>query len=167
MSDYCVCGADLPTRLGDMVREAYELRDSIRISGGDQSLGELHQSLVNARGSIDRIERIVADLTRLRGRAQAAYAVNEESLDDRIDSVISKPARTQVGDDYRVGREREAEWHLRTVDEQIAARKSKRVLRDVETALDVCRTLHRGAESARQDLNALIRAVSVETRLET
>jgi hypothetical protein len=167
MSDYCVCGKDLPERLGDMVREAYELRDSIRVSGGDQSLGELHQSLVNARGSIDRIERIVADLTRLRGRAQAAYATTDEALDDRIDAVISKPSRTQIGDDYRTGREREAEWRLRTVDEQISARQSKRKLRDVETALDVCRTLHRGAESARQDLNTLIRAVSVETRLES
>lgn len=167
VSSDCICGGGLPEKLGALVGEAYTLRDSVVVGSGSQSLGELHSDLLNARGALDRLERIVADLTKLRGRAQEAAASTGGVLEDRIDHFILHPGNTKVGDDFRTGREREAEWRIRTVEEQVAQRKSKRLLRDVETALDICKGLHRGADSARQDINTLIRAVSVETRLES
>lgn len=157
---------DLPEKLIAYVTEAYELRDAIRAGEPGETLEGLHSALVIARQSIDRLERIVVDLVRIRNRAQNHLALSKEAFEDAVDIAIGKPTPGRL-DEYATGREKQAEWHLAAMAELFALRRAERLSRDVDTAVEVAKTIHRGADNARRDLDTRIRLVGLEGRYES
>lgn len=155
---------NIEEQLAAWITEAHELRYEIGPGHQGETLLEIHAKLIVARGNLDRLEEILVNIIRLNGKLKQAVADAKGKLDDAWDKAANGK-NIGFSFDGPAPRERYAEYNLRTVHETVEARQAEKVQRQVDTALDVVRTWHRGLDSARRDLETRIRLISLESSL--
>lgn len=155
---------DLDPKLASMVTEAASHRWDVKIDDIGDSPSELYEGIVKLRGHQDRIEQIVVDLMRLRGRVSQAVSDRKALVDDGWDNEVVGATTFKISDP--APRERYAHYNLKVMSKTVELRKAQKALGDVETALEIVRMYHRGIDSTRREFEARIRALTYETRLE-
>lgn len=152
--------------LAARVDEARALHEAIIISNVEQTPQQLMESLQGCTASQHRLEGILTDLYRIRARTSEAVASNKALLDDRWnEQAIS--ARVGFAHEFTTGRERDAQFSLKTVDQQVNLRRSESNNRSAEAAVRIVELLHRGIRDVNRDIHARIRLLSIDSRLES
>lgn len=156
--------SDLPQQLAEKVAEALKLREAAYPSDG-YSTKELHDHLVRVRASLDRVEGLQTDLVVLKGKVANKHAILKANYEDAWGASATS-RRQSFSSDYSSAKERDAHHDLAAMKDKVALRQFEVVVRDVDTALEVVRTCHRGLDATRRDIDTRIRLLSVETQLE-
>jgi hypothetical protein len=159
--------ADLAKALQDAATRASELRAQVRESApatATVSPEELHEHLLACRAATDGLEDLMANLTRLRARADQALADRQAEVEDAEVEVARQ--KTELGPEYSSGRERAVNLNMMTIDQRIAVRRAERLQRDVASVLEYVRIKWRGADGTRRDTETRLRAVTLTTSLE-
>lgn len=154
-------GVSLPDILIATIKEAAELRASAVHDGvPTEGPGELHDQLLVHRRALDRLEDHVAKLSRLKARADRAVREKQDVLED------AEAHADQLREEFSTAKERNAHLAVQTMDQRIALRKVTRQRDEIVEALEYCRTLYRGLDGSRRDLDARIRLITLQTSLE-
>lgn len=155
-------------RLTGMVAEALELRFSLKYPEPGASPAQLSETLLDSRRRCDRIEELYGKAIRLRGQARRTAAARTAEVDELWDHAVTANRRAPVrpGDEYATAKERHAEANLATLDQRRQARIAADVADFCDECADVLRLTHRGMDTVRQDLAALLRASAFESHLE-
>lgn len=151
-------------RLAAWLDEARTLRDGLEVPAPEDGPHALHRQLVQARRALDRVETIVADLIRLRGRSSDAVRSAKARLRRAED--VALQGRTRGFDQYVSARERMAWLTAKTSTEQDDLLNVETFDARVATVLDEARLLYRGVDAVRRDVDSRMRLMSIETRLE-
>lgn len=154
--------SEIENTLLGWVTEAANLRASLDSGLSEETLADLHERLLRARAAQDRIEGILGQLLRLRGRIRLAVRSARDAYDDRLDEVIRSTKVTE----YSSVREREAQFALGAFEERRGVRSVEKMLVEVDTAHDYVSLLHRGIDGARRDVDLRVRILTTESRLE-
>jgi hypothetical protein len=155
--------------LDDMMAEARTLRSGLEAMPGTAAAPhEMHDYLLDVRRRLDRIEQLVAIITRIRGNARrfcaTAAAHAEEAWDEAITRIRSAPVRR--GDEFSSARERAAEANLATITERRAAQDAADAAAWCDETYDHLRLLYRGLDGVRHDTLQLLRLLQFESHLE-
>lgn len=156
-----------PDVVRQRVEEALQLRmglPDLAALGPEPSPMDVVAHLVQARGSLDRIEGILMSLMRLRERAFAESRLAEARAEEKWDEASA--GRQSSKRDYEGPRERYADNNLAALSERRQARAAKDRAEYLQTAVEVVRTAHRGADSVRNDLHAVLRAATFDRTYE-
>lgn len=154
----------LPEKVSQMLTEAATLRESVQGGEITDSPTEMHGRLLSIRAVLDRVEFMVTTLARLRVKVVQIVEDRQNAYDDAYATIVNKPGQHVA--EFSTGREREAKYSLGTIEERLALRKAQRLDREVAGALEYVRTLHRGIDGTRRDLDTRIRLITLETALE-
>ena len=152
---------EIPEGLDYAIREVADLRSQCGI--GEGSPAELHKQLVKNRQAMDRAETFVAQLARLHSRAQIA----EQDLAGELEDAEAK-ALKQAGaaEEFSTAKERNARLNVLTIDHRIALRKATRQRAEISEVLEYARTLYRGMEASRRDVETRLRMITLEGGLD-
>ncbi len=165
-SDARRVASSLDDALGDRVEEARALHENLLVSGSEQTPSSLMAELQKCSRSQHRLEGILTDVYRVRARTAEAVASCKALLDDNWNRQATS-GRVGFAHEYSTGRERDAQYSLATVDEQVNLRRAENNHRCAETAVRIVELLHRGTRDLKRDLHASIQLLSIDTRLET
>lgn len=158
---------DVTVFLDQAVTEAVKLRADTDL-GGTLDPADLAHTLRDIRGRQDRVEELLRQVTRIRGRAVLAAQLAQHKLDDGVDQALHTNRTASVSrlGEYSSAHERDAEANLATIDLRFAARAAHQLARRCDETVDVLRLTHRGLDGIRQDIHALLRASAFESHLE-
>jgi hypothetical protein len=154
--------ADISPALEHAVRSMRDLRDEVGIGELDDPVS-LHEQLKKNRKAMDRAETFVAELGRLHSKAVIAEEDHKGYLEDAEATALQKAGPAE---DYSSGRERNARLAVMVMDEKIALRKVARQRAEIQEALEYARTLFRGMDASRRDVETRLRMITLETGLE-
>lgn len=154
--------AELAEGLEHAVRTMADLRAEVGI-GDDDAPTSLHDQLVKNRKAMDRAETFVAHLGRLHSRAQVAEADLKGELEDAEAKALQEAGPAE---EFSTARERNARLAVRTLDQRIALRKVARQRAEINEALEFARTLYRGMEASRRDVETRLRMITLQTGLD-
>lgn len=152
-------------QLEEWLAEANELRWERTLGVYGDSPAELHQSLLHVRSNLDRLERILADLMRMRARVANLEADHQAAFDDAWNKAVGS-ASLGRGFDDPAPRERYAAYSDKTTTEQFELRRTQRAVRDIQVVLEIVRTYHRGLDSLRRDIGTRMSILTFESSLE-
>jgi hypothetical protein len=151
-------------RLGALVEEAETLRFGID-AGDSLTFSGVYERLLSVRQRQDRIEGIMASLTRVASDIDQGVADRKAALEDKWNSEATKSkVGFQWGD--AAPRERYARYSLQTVKEQVELRRAEKLQRQVRTALTLVKMFHEGLEGIRWTLNTILKGMTVDTKVE-
>lgn len=143
--------------------ETEKLR-KVKVPGVSAQPPEVHQALVEARGSLDRLEEILSMAMVLRSGAEARAKELAEKADDAMDkATVDRSARAR---DFEGARERLAAASLDTLAERRAARSAARLAAlaaDIEKRV---RLRYYGLAKLRDELADRLRHTSWESNLD-
>lgn len=146
------------------LRAAKTAREHCEVGQEGDGPEELHKRLLLARANIDRLEHIAAELGRLKAKSQQAVADCRDEYDQAFaDSATDK---TVGFSDYATAKEKEAHHDLKAMKQKMAMRKAERRHRDIDSAWEYVRLMHRGAEGVRKDLDTRIRLITLAGQLD-
>lgn len=143
--------------------EVAELR-AVKVPDASAQPPEVHKALVEARGSLDRLEEILSMAMVLRSGAEAKAKELAEAADDAMDkATVARSARAR---DFEGARERLAAASLDTLAERRAARSAARLAAlaaDIEKRI---RLRYYGLAKLRDELADRLRHTSWESSLD-
>lgn len=154
--------ADIPPALNHAVTSMRDLREEVGIGDQDDPVS-LHDQLKKNRKAMDRAETFVAELGRLHSKAAIAEEDYKGYLEDAEATALQKAGPAE---EYSSGKERNARLAVMVMDERIALRKAARQRAEIQEALDYARTLFRGMDASRRDVETRLRMITLETGLE-
>ncbi len=131
-------------------------------------VSHLIQVLADIRRRMDRLDQLLANVSVVRGQVRRQSVAAKNEADDAWDeaAIRRRQQPVQRGDEFYSAREREAEANLATVGERRTARLAADTVSQIEEHYDTVRLFHRGLDRDRQDVHAMIRALSFESHLE-
>lgn len=168
---YDIPFSDLEQQVMGWVTEALELRHG---SAGDPK-GKLHDAdpedprgmmdlLRRVRARADRVDGLLATVTRARGRARRAKTEAEFVAANALDTATSNRATRRR--DFETGREREADAKLDTFEQRRLAHQAARLVDVTTEAFDIISQVHWQFNAMRQDIRAALHALQFEASLE-
>jgi hypothetical protein len=159
---------DVRAWLRAAVSEATELRTGASLPVPGAGLSEIAAGLLATRQRLDRVEELLAQALRVRGRiarhSLTMTAVADDAWDMAVRQIATAPSIR--GPEFQGPRERYAEANLLILEHRRAARAADGLLSEASEAHDVLRLLHRGLDGLRQDHVTLLRAIQFATSLE-
>lgn len=153
---------EIPEALEHAVRTLADIRSEVGIGESDDPVS-LHEQLVKNRAAMDRAETFVAQLGRVHSRAQIAQQDLEGELEDAEAKALQDAGQAE---EYSTAKERNARLAVRTIDQRIALRKVSRQRAEISEALEFARTLYRGMEASRRDVETRLRMITLQTGLD-
>lgn len=171
VSDYDIPFNELEARVMAWVTEALELRhgtagdpDGRLRDAATDTMEEVQNLLLRARQRSDRVDELLANATRARGRARRAKEEAAFQADNAVNRATTVRAANRV--EFSAGREREAEAKLDAFDERRAAHLAERLVSVTAEAYDVVNQIHWQLDAFRKDLRAQLHALQFESSLE-
>lgn len=155
---------DPSARLVEWLDECRKLRSSLEAPDLADGPHALMRQLVQARGTLDRVEEIVASLIRLKGQTREAVLSSKYRLEDAEGKAYQ--SRAVAFSEYSTGREREAWVATQTTIEKVEFRRFTLLDERVGTALDEAKVVQRGVDAVRRDIDARLRIMTYERQLE-
>jgi len=125
---------------------------------------KVYQALLKARGSLDRVEVLLAQAMALRSGAEARARELTENADDELDARVD--ARARRAREFESARERFAAASLDVLEKRREARSAQKLADMAASAEARIRLAYRGLESLRSDLQTALRHVSWENSLD-
>jgi hypothetical protein len=156
--------ADVIRDLGNgWLAEVAELR-KVKVPGLDDGPGRFGEALLEARGSLDRVEEILSQASAMASAARIRARELAETADDELDrAIVARMKRTR---DFEGARERIADASLTALGFRQEARSAQK-LADMAASIEArVRLAHRGLDGLRQDLAAVLRHISWESNLD-
>lgn len=168
---YDIPFGEVEGRIVAWVNEALELRHG---AAGDP-LGSIHDApeetidevtslLLRVRQRSDRVDELLANATRARGRARRAKEEAAFTADLALLTATSERAQRRV--DFESGREREADAKLASVEERRLAHRAARLVDITAESYEVINQVHWQLDAMRKDLRARLHALQFESSLE-
>lgn len=152
---------DDPAWLIEAVKTATDLRDEAKVGGfPSEGPADLHETLLKHRKALDALEEIVARTGRLKARADMVVREKQNVLEDA--EVHAETLKSE----YSTALEKNSHIKAQTVDQRIAWRKAVRQRDQVADAHEYVKTLYRGLDGSRRDLDTRIRLITLQTSLE-
>jgi hypothetical protein len=155
--------ADIQALGSQWLGAAEELR-AVKVPEVSASFTDVHEALVTARGSLDRLEELLSLAMVLRSGAEARARELTEKADDDFDTALvahSKRAR-----EFEGARERQAEASLDTIRPRHAARSAQKaaaMAADIEKRI---RLRYYGLVKLRDELADRLRHTAWESNLD-
>lgn len=125
---------------------------------------EVYARLIEVRANLDRVEEILMLAMALKSAAVADSAACAAAAADALDVAISD--RAKRAREYEAARERLADAHLATFEEQRKARTAARLADAVAGVEDRIKIAYRGLVTLRADLSDALRYTSFESSLD-
>jgi hypothetical protein len=156
--------------LQEHVAEALSLRfpeTGLRLETMDPQ--EVLNALLDARKRSDRLDEILANVTRMKHRAARSKTAAAYAAEDAWDHSLAMQRSTTVrrnSQEFEGPRERYSKANLDSLEEQRESRTSERQLAIIEEAYDVIRQAKFGMDGWRSDLVSILRTLSFESHLE-
>lgn len=159
---------DIPTVLASYIEETQTLTRGTALPTGVPAPAAVIELLADARQRLDRVEALLAAVIRIRARAHRAANAAKADASDAWDKAAMRRRASSVqrGDEFYSARERDAEANLASLDLIHTHRRAAELAHHCDEAHDVIRLHHRGLDSFRQDLHAVMRAMTFEHHLE-
>lgn len=152
----------LHTKTEAWIREAVELRRTIRLPSYELGTAEAIESLSCVRQALDRVEALMVTATRLRAevarRSETATAIAQDAWDEAAKN-------SRIGE-YSSARERAADANLRTLGQLRDQRQRAEQLSIAKEAVDILYIIHRGIDGIRMDLHRVLGSMTVQRSLE-
>lgn len=165
--------ADLSTdqKMQAYLKEASELRYSVKVPQDSADLNTLLSSLQEHRAKLDRIEHILTSCVIHKARSVIKVREANDELSDKWDTNISeqrqkKSASLVASNQFEAPKEKYATANLATFEHRRVVRKAEEELTWIESVTDAIQKMYRGLDSSRQDLLTRIKAVPVVNSLE-
>lgn len=143
--------------------EVTELR-RVKVPDASASLSDVHETLVEVRGNLDRVEEIYAQAMALRSATRARAGELADSAEEKLDRAVSdRAARAR---DFEGTRERLAQASIDALEERRAARSAQRLDATAESFEKRIRLHYYGLVGLREELTYRLRHVSWESSLD-
>lgn len=157
--------------LQEKVARAREYRDVGNLPSLEHGPVPLTEMLVDVRHRMDAVEVLQDEIIAFRTRARVLLKESEAAVDDKWAERVVQPQSTRRRASFdgtfdAAPRERYAQADLAVLEDRRRARRRDRVMDACNDAVDRVRTAYRGLDGVRMDLHAMVRGLSVETRLE-
>lgn len=157
--------------LREKVATARELRNVGHVPSLEHGPLPLTEMLVTVRARMDAIEVLQDEIIAFRTRARVLLKESEAAVDDKWAERVVQPPSTRRRASFdgtfdTAPRERYAQADLAVLEDRRKARRRDRVMDACNDAVDRVRVTYRGLDGVRMDLHAMLRGLSVETRLE-
>lgn len=158
-------------RMTEFLKEATDLRYSIKLPGDTVELSKLLASLQDHRARLDRLEHILTTCVIRKAQAVLAVKAANDDLSDKWDENISdqkkqKSVSLVVGNQFEAPKEKYATANLATFEQRRLVRTAEEELVWIETTIDALQKMYRGLDSSRQDILTRIKAIPVVNNLE-
>lgn len=146
------------------VAEVLELRfgSELQLPVSGSTPSSVQDSLVQVRQRLDRVEGILSQVLRARGRCKRAAKVARSVADDRWDASVVTVRKVE----YQGPRERYAEASLASFEQLRDARAAEHLADVADEAYDVVRLAQAGLSALRYDHVAVLRGFAFESSLE-
>ena len=156
------------TVVASHVAEARMLREVGPLPGVTAAPVDMVTYLQDVRARQDRVEQLLSQAIQVRSAARRAAAALAAVADDAWDEAIKRTrARpVQPGGEYTSARERHADANLTIIDQRHAARAAADTADRCDELTELIRMIHRGLDTTRTDLHALLRTLTFESHLE-
>lgn len=155
----------------EWVKEALELRHGVagdekgRLRDADpETYLEMVDLLRRVRARADRVDGLLATVTRARGRARRAQTEAAFVAENALNQATSDRATRRR--DFETGRERDADAKLETFEQRRAAHQTARLVDVTSEAYEVINQVHWQFDAMRKDLRASLHALQFEASLE-
>jgi len=151
--------------LTDNVSEAFEIRHTLSADSYGKEIETpeaLYDNLKSGRHVVDRLEYILVQTMLAKSRidqmkAQCAAEVEDAEID------VSAQRATN---DFTSARDRGIEVNTKTITQRRKLRKITELALQASSVLEAIKTMHRGADSYRRDIDTRLRAITISTALE-
>lgn len=153
------------TLIAEKLTLAHETRtilltlDSLNTSESPEAIISV---LRKCRLATDTLEGIMTDLLLIKTRAEQLKSRAIAAVEDAEIETM----KTYKPSDFSGARERGIDINARTLAERRTLRKATDLAQEAAMAVDIVRTMHRGADGHRTDLNLRLRALTLTTTLE-
>lgn len=128
-------------------------------------LDDVLVSLVHVRRRIDRVEEILSEAIRARGRIRRMHDTAQATVQEKWDEAVTTDPRINSGS-FVAPKEKYAQANLATMSLKRQMLLATDALSRADDAVEVIRQAHRGLDSLRYDHVVLIRAQTVLSSLE-
>jgi hypothetical protein len=149
--------------------EAQQLRTMVSraLPQRDAHASRFYEALHYVRAAQDRMEELLGNAITMRGGARRWARSYTDAAEDAFDARSAALRSTGRGQgDYSTGRERQADVNLQILGSLQTARAAQRMFDEAEEILERLRLAHRGIDTVRQDLNAMLRYLNWDTHME-
>lgn len=158
-------------RLDLALTEAQELRYTGGLPALELGVSEVLARLADIRLRLDRTEVLISEVARFRARIRvalkAASALVDDTWAEKVAGSGSRASRVAIGTFEVAPREQYARADVAVLGLRIVARRRERVLDAIGDTYDGIDRVRRGLDSARYDLHAMLRVLSIpEHRLD-
>lgn len=123
---------------------------------------ELHERLIHVRANLDRLEHMLVQTVTAKSHQSGVVRQARETQEDAW-AASAQSTRTP---EYTSAKERDARITLGTFETKVVLRRAEAMLAEAEFTVDQLRTLYRGLDGLRRDMETLLRAKSLATSLE-
>ncbi len=147
----------------DWLRQAHELRQ-VEIPGSDYPPRQFYEALLQVRGRLDSMERLVDNAVALRASISRAVADLHDATEDAWDNQAA-PGRKRARE-FEGARERYADWNLAVLPQRQEERQMQRLAEVAKETEDRIIKLYRGLNDARQDCVKALGFLTWESSLE-
>ena len=161
-TDFC---EKLRKLLTDNVTEAFEIRSLLTADSYGKEIQtpeSLYENLKSGSHVVDRLEHIFVQTMLAKSqidRLKAQYAAEVE------DAEIAVSAQRGIND-FTSARDRGIEVNSKTITQRRKLRKINDLALQASSVLEAIKTMHRGADSYRRDIDTRLRAITLSTSLE-
>lgn len=151
-------------KLVRLLDEAYELRHGVTAGDINDSLPLMHAHLVRAGQARDRLDTILATFIRVAGQTRGQMIEAKDAYEDAWQKVAT--AKSVGFQDYSTAKAKDADVDAKVMGEKFALRRAEKQDREMQSAMDYVKHLHRGVDSVRRDLELRVRIITTESRLQ-
>lgn len=150
--------------MDDWIRRSIEMRTLV-VPGPTAPPPEVQQALIEARGRLDVLEELLSQAISLRGSTRRAEAACKDAVSDAWDAEYDrrKQAGTFRNDDYKSGREKEAEINLVIREVRLEHREMRDLLDALNECVDRLWLKFNGLRAVREELLQRMRTVIRES----
>lgn len=148
-----------------LLDEAAEMR-AIILPGEAAHHHDVHRSIVQARGQLDRLEGIWGRAMAYRDNAQLEARSLERAADDAWDDLANKARSTGSRYEYEGAQERYATWRVKVRPDREAARTARDVADIFTSAERLIAAMYKGLDGSRLDLHRRLSALAFESSLD-
>lgn len=155
-------------KLSSLADEALELRSQSSMPGSEATPQEVLNSLLDQRWRADRMEAILTEVIRLRGRVGRATAQCKAAADDVWTQALvdARKSSAKRGDQFEGPRERYADADLVALSQRRELRKAENLLSLADEVSEIMKTASRGLSDIIQDHRTWLKALQFQSYLE-